>query len=118
MRPCTTDLELLWQALSDMFEHDRSAARGQMASAASTIPNVSAARGEMSTRGLYVFEHAGELGNAHSHVLFDRLAVSRQGDAGAPARDFGAYSVAFDGKTLAVGDSVAATLGVTLTRRC
>ena len=95
------DLELLWQALSDMFEHDRSAARGQMA-----------------TRGLYVFEHAGELGNAHSHVLFDRLAVNRQGDAGAPARDFGAYSVAFDGKALGVGESIAAAPGVTLTRRC
>jgi CRISPR-associated protein Csd2 len=95
------DLELLWQALSDMFEHDRSAARGQMA-----------------TRGLYVFEHAGELGNAHSHSLFDRLVVARQGDAGAPARDFDAYSVSFDGKALGVGESIEATAGVKLTRRC
>ena len=95
------DLELLWQALSDMFEHDRSAARGQMA-----------------TRGLYVFEHAGELGNAHSHVLFDRLTIARTGDATAPARDFGAYEIEFDGKTLAVGDTLDAAPGVKLTRRC
>ncbi len=95
------DLALLWQALEQMFEHDRSAARGQM-----------------STRGLYVFEHEGELGNAHAHALFDRLAVSRAGDATAPAREFGAYSVAFDGRPLAIGESIAAAPGVTLTRRC
>ena len=84
-----------------MFEHDRSAARGQMA-----------------TRGLYVFEHAGELGNAHSHTLFDRLVITRSGDTAAPVRDFGAYSVSFDGKALGVGESLAAAPGVTLTRRC
>lgn len=77
-----------------------------------------AAREQMATRGLYVFEHAGELGNAHSHVLFDRLAVSRQGDADVPARDFGAYSVAFDNKALAIGESIDAAPGVKLTRRC
>jgi CRISPR-associated protein Csd2 len=97
----TDDLELLWQALAQMFEHDRSAARGQMA-----------------TRGLYVFEHAGELGNAHSHMLFDRLTVARQGDADAPARDFGAYSVSFDGKVVGVGESVEAAPGVKLIRSC
>jgi CRISPR-associated protein Csd2 len=95
------DLELLWQALSDMFEHDRSAARGEMA-----------------TRGLYVFEHAGELGNAHSHTLFDRLAINHKGDANAPARDFGAYSVSFDGKALGIGEAIEAAPGVKLTRRC
>jgi CRISPR-associated protein Csd2 len=97
----TDDLELFWQALAQMFEHDRSAARGQMC-----------------TRGLYVFEHAGELGNAHSHVLFDRLAVDRSGDADAPARDFGAYSVSFDGKALGVSESIEAAPGVKLIRRC
>jgi len=96
------DLGLLWQTLEQMFEHDRSAARG-----------------EMSTRGLYVFEHQTELGNAHAHALFDRLTVSRNpADAAAPARGFGAYSVAFDGRELAAGDSLQATPGVTLTRRC
>lgn len=93
------DLELFYQALAQMFEHDRSAARGEMA-----------------TRGLYVFEHDSELGNAHSHALFDRLLVQAVGDG--PARDFSAYSVTFDGKTLNAGESVAAAPGVTLTRRC
>lgn len=68
--------------------------------------------------GLYVFEHSGELGNAHSHSLFDCLVVGRQGDADAPARDFGAYSVSFDGKALSVGETVEAAPGVKLTRRC
>jgi len=72
----------------------------------------------MATRGLYVFEHASELGNAHSHTLFDRLTVGRSGDNDAPARDFGAYSVKFDGKTLDVGESLEAEPGVKLTRRC
>lgn len=95
------DLNLLWQALSEMFEHDRSAARG-----------------EMNCRGLYVFEHASELGNAHAHSLFDRLQIARADGGVSPARDFGAYSVAFDGRTLAPGESLEAANGVTLTRRC
>ena len=95
------DLELFFKALEDMFEHDRSAARG-----------------EMSTRGLYVFTHDSELGNAHAHSLFDRLAVARAGDASAPARDFAAYAVTFDGQALAVGQRIQAVPGVTLTRRC
>ncbi len=95
------DLTLLWQALEQMFEHDRSAARGQM-----------------STRGLYVFEHDGELGNAHAHDLFDRLVVQRKAGADGPARDFGAYSVTFDGRSLAIGERIEAAPGVTLTRRC
>ena len=95
------DLELFFKALEDMFEHDRSAARGQM-----------------STRGLYVFKHDSELGNAHAHALFDRLGVARNSDASTPARDFAAYSAAFDGQALAVGQSIQAAPGVTLTRRC
>ncbi len=55
------DLELLLEALTNMFEHDRSAARGEMA-----------------TRKLVVFRHAGALGNAHAHTLFDRVKVLRQ----------------------------------------
>lgn len=54
------DLELLWQALENMFDHDRSAARG-----------------EMSCRGLYVFEHQSKLGDAHAHALFDRVVARR-----------------------------------------
>jgi CRISPR-associated protein Csd2 len=94
------DLELVFQALAQMFEHDRSAARG-----------------EMSTRGLYVFKHDSELGNAPAHALFERLQVAPK-DAGAVARSFDAYSVAFDGQSLAVGQSVQPAAGVTLTRRC
>ena len=94
------DLELVFQALSQMFEHDRSAARG-----------------EMSTRGLYVFKHDSELGNAPAHALFDRLQVTPK-EPGAVARNFDAYSVAFDGQSLAVGQSLQPAPGVTLTRRC
>ena len=92
------DLELLWQALGQMFEHDRSAARG-----------------EMSTRGLYVFQHDSELGNAPAHALFERLQVQPQ-EAGAVARSFDAYAVTFDGQSLAVGQSLQPAAGVTLTR--
>lgn len=67
------DLELLWQALEHMFEHDRSAARG-----------------EMSTRGLYVFKHESELGNAHAHELFKRIAVEKKVDV---PRSFDDYQV-------------------------
>lgn len=38
----------------------------------------SAARGEMSNRGLYVFEHSSELGNAHAHALFDLVQVQKK----------------------------------------
>ncbi|MBX3644998.1 MAG: type I-C CRISPR-associated protein Cas7/Csd2 [Rubrivivax sp.] len=69
------DLELLWQALEQMFEHDRSAARGHMA-----------------TRGLYVFEHQDKLGNAHAHDLFDRIVVARKEGVTTP-RDFADYQV-------------------------
>ena len=94
------DLELFFEALEDMFEHDRSAARGQMA-----------------TRGLYVFKHDSELGNAHSHALFDRLTVAPI-DASAPARDISAYGVTFDGSPVAIGQKIQAAPGVTLTRYC
>ena len=56
--------------------------------------------------------------STHAHMLSDRLTVGRQGDNAAPARDFGAYSVAFDGRALAVGESLEAAPGVTLHRRC
>jgi CRISPR-associated protein Csd2 len=55
-----SDLSLLWEALKNMFEHDRSAARG-----------------EMTARSLIVFKHASALGNAAAHSLFDRVKVGR-----------------------------------------
>ena len=94
------DLELFFKALEDMFEHDRSAARGEMA-----------------TRGLYVFKHSTDLGNAHAHALFDKLVVINR-DPASPTRDFAAYEVTFDGAPVAVGQEVAAAPGVTLLRRC
>ena len=55
-----TDLELLWTALEQMFDHDRSAARGEMAA-----------------RRLVVFRHESPLGNAPAHRLFERVRVRR-----------------------------------------
>jgi CRISPR-associated protein Csd2 len=92
------DLELFFKALEQMFEHDRSAARGEMA-----------------TRGLYVFKHASELGNAPAHALFDRLTVT---PANGVAREFSAYSVLFDGQPVAVGQELEVALNVKLIRRC
>ena len=93
------DLALLWQALGQMFEHDRSAARGEMA-----------------TRGLYVFKHDSELGNAPAHVLFDRLQVEPL-SPGVAARSFADYAVTFDGQAVAVGDLLTSVApGVQLTR--
>ncbi len=70
------DLELLWESLGSMFEHDRSAARG-----------------EMNTRGLYIFKHDSELGNAPAHKLFDLIEVKRSNGSDAPPRSFSDYSV-------------------------
>lgn len=72
------DLELLWQAIANMFEYDHSAARGKMA-----------------TRKLYVFEHQDKLGNAPSHVLFDAIDVKRK-DMSKPARNFRDYEITID----------------------
>lgn len=74
------DLQLLWDALASMFEHDRSAARG-----------------EMTARRLIAFRHASDLGNAPAHTLFDLVSVERTKDNGdaEPARDYGDYAVRF-----------------------
>ncbi|WP_419622561.1 type I-C CRISPR-associated protein Cas7/Csd2 [Thiolapillus sp.] len=69
------DLELFWEALENIFEHDRSAARGAMA-----------------TRGLYIFRHDSKLGNAHAHDLFERIALARKPDVTVP-RAFTDYDV-------------------------
>jgi len=69
------DLELLLKGLEQMFEHDRSAARG-----------------EMSTRGLFVFQHESELGNAHSQSLFDRIRIKLKEGVVTP-RNFSDYDV-------------------------
>jgi len=68
------DLDILWQSLEFMFEHDHSAARG-----------------EMNTRGLYVFKHGSTLGNAPAHRLFERIQIKKSSDG--PARQFSDYQV-------------------------
>jgi CRISPR-associated protein Csd2 len=69
------DLELLWQSLINLFEHDRSAARGKMA-----------------TRKLIVFEHDCKMGNAPAHKLFE-LVDARKKDSRMPARNFSDYEI-------------------------
>lgn len=102
------DLALLWEALGSMFEHDRSAARG-----------------EMTTRALIVFEHESKLGNAHADALFGRVKAWRKrpdavgDDAGQrhpigaieidnwpPARSFDDYYITVDETDLPAGVNV------------
>lgn len=71
----SNDLDVFWEALVNMWDLDRSAARGQMA-----------------TRGLYVFEHDSEYGNAPAHVLFDKITISKKEDIQI-ARKFADYEV-------------------------
>lgn len=83
------DLDLFWRALINMFEHDRSAARGEMAA-----------------RKLVVFKHASAMGNAPAHVLFDAVTVSHaQASADSAPRCFSDYSVAIN--HAAIPDGVA-----------
>lgn len=72
------DLELLWQAILNMFEHDHSAARGKM-----------------SVRELIVFRHESELGNAPAYRLFDAVKVQRKPEVVVP-RSYEDYQVAVD----------------------
>lgn len=72
------DLELLWEAVINMFEHDHSAARGKMC-----------------VRGLYVFKHDCALGNAPSAVLFEKIRVEKKTDVAYP-RSFSDYTVSVD----------------------
>ena len=88
-----TDLDLLWEALANMFEHDRSAARGEMA-----------------TRGLYVFKHNSQLGNAHAHDLFARIQPKLKADVLVP-RDFDNYHVSVDEENLPTGVSLKRLIG-------
>jgi len=96
------DLDLLWKALSQLFDQDRSAARG-----------------EMSARTLLVFKHQDRLGNAPAHQLFDRIEVARRNGDG-PARAFSDYEITLDGEPLERRLSLDKPLdlgkGVTLTR--
>ena len=70
------DLDLLWAALNNMFEHDRSAARGLM-----------------TTRKLVIFEHDNALGQASAQSLFDLVTIKRK-DETTPPRAFSDYEIA------------------------
>lgn len=84
------DLELVWKSLENMFEHDRSAARG-----------------EMSARNLIVFKHDCAMGNAPAHKLFELVKVERvAGEAATPARSFSDYKVIVDSASLPPGVTV------------
>nr|WP_221320157.1 type I-C CRISPR-associated protein Cas7/Csd2 [Chitinivorax tropicus] len=77
------DLALLWQSLINMFEHDRAAARG-----------------EMTTRGLYVFKHDSMLGNAPAHQLFK--LIKPEAHTAVP-REFDDYTIHVDQAAVPAG---------------
>lgn len=84
------DLALLWEAILNMFEHDHSAARGNMA-----------------VRELIIFKHDSELGNAPAYKLFETISVSRKADVQV-GRSYSDYEV--------VVKEAAVPKGVTVTR--
>ncbi len=73
------DLALVWEALANMFDHDRAAARG-----------------EMNARALVVFQHDSDIGNAPAHTLLDRVRVGHADNCQVPARSFADYEVTVD----------------------
>ncbi len=79
------DLDLFWEALLQMFEHDHSAARGHM-----------------STRGLYVFKHGSQLGNAPAHKLFDRISIAQKNEVQS-VRQFEDYNIQINDTELPLG---------------
>ncbi len=81
------DLELLWEAILNMFEHDHSAARGKMA-----------------VRELIVFKHDSELGCAPAWKLFDTVKITRKNpESQISARDYSDYVVTVDENSLPQG---------------
>jgi CRISPR-associated protein Csd2 len=79
------DLAVLWRALGNMFDMDRSAARGLMC-----------------PRGLYIFKHNSTLGEAPAHKLFERVKVEKNPGVESP-RGFSDYTVTVDDKDLPAG---------------
>ena len=73
------DLDLFFEALMNMFEHDRSAARGLMAS-----------------RKLFAFKHESKLGNTPAYNLFDAVSVKRLVEDGVETRAFSDYAIEVD----------------------
>jgi len=83
------DLTLFWAALTQMFETDRSASRG-----------------EMSPQALIVFKHNDALGNAPANKLFERVSITRNTTDEAPARQFADYTVTIDESDLPEGITI------------
>jgi CRISPR-associated protein Csd2 len=83
------DLQLFWEALQNMFEHDRSAARGLM-----------------SAQRLIIFKHKSPFGNAPAQELFKLVSIERRPDSTGPARSFSDYLVSFNGKELSTFEKV------------
>lgn len=73
------DLELLWKAIINMFEHDRSAARGKMC-----------------LRKLFVFKHSDALGNCPAHILLESVKAVKNDNVDCP-RNFSDYTITVDG---------------------
>jgi len=82
------DLELFWEALKNMFDHDHSAARGMM-----------------STRKLIVFKHSTALGSTPAHKLFDAINIQKK-DQSKPSRTFDDYTVTIDKSSIPEGVEV------------
>ena len=81
------DLELLWQAILNLFENDHSAVRGKMA-----------------VRELIIFRHDSELGCAPSWKIFDTVKITRKRpETGASARAYTDYTVTVDEASLPAG---------------
>lgn len=72
------DLALLWQSIENMFEIDHSAARGKLC-----------------MRKLYIFKHDSAIGNAPSHLLFDKIAIKKKDEVEVP-RKFSDYNITVD----------------------
>ena len=79
------DLNLFWESLKNMFDHDHSAARGMM-----------------NARKLIVFKHSSALGNASAHTLFNLIDVKLKNEA-VPPRSFNDYVVSIDKDKLPEG---------------
>lgn len=82
------DLKLLWEALMNAFEHDHSAARG-----------------EMNARRLIIFKHESKLGNARASKLFDLVKINKKNGIEFP-RKFEDYDVTIDMENLPVGVTI------------
>ena len=79
------DLNLFWESLKNMFDHDHSAARGMM-----------------NARKLIVFKHSSALGNASAHTLFNLIDVKLTNEE-VPPRSFNDYIVTIDKDKLPEG---------------